>query len=520
MPEKLQTGSPQSLQSADVVVIGSGFGGSILAWILARAGRSVVLIDRATHPRFALGESSTPLADFLLEQIADQYNLPEIKALSRWGTWQANYPHLKAGKKRGFSYFHHLPGRAFADDSKHTNSLLVAASNCDELSDTHWLRSDVDDWLCQRAQDSGVQFLSRSRIERIARKDEHWQLHILPAEGSNATGGRLLRCNFVVDASGQAGVLPDQLGISKVDHYLRTRTGAMFGHFTGVESASAWLEDRGCPFDADDAAQHHILANGAWVWMLRFHHGVTSVGVVRPTSNARFDNVDTRWQEILHTYPSLAELMRNAKLIAPIRSGNPRLGSICRISRLWARAAGAGWALLPSTAGVVDPLHSTGIAHTLTGVLRLASLLDDRCDATGLLHRLQEYSSEIIEEVRWIDLIVASCYAAAEQSFELFCDACSLYFLAAIACERQLSENGHMTAGFLMHQDGELRQVYQQVSDQLSKLNGTRLSPSQQVQLRKEWREKLSAWDTAGLTDPHHCQRIARSAADKETSAT
>jgi hypothetical protein len=45
------------------------------------------------------------------------------------------------------------------------------------------------------------------------------------------------------------------------------------------------------------------------------------------------------------------------------------------MSRLWSRASGPGWAMLPTTAGFVDPLHSTGIAHGLRGVERIAELL-------------------------------------------------------------------------------------------------------------------------------------------------
>ena len=35
-----------------------------------------MLIERGRHPRFAIGESSTPLANLLLEELADRYDLP------------------------------------------------------------------------------------------------------------------------------------------------------------------------------------------------------------------------------------------------------------------------------------------------------------------------------------------------------------------------------------------------------------------------------------------------------------
>ena len=73
--------------SPDVLILGSGFGGSLLALILARAGKSVVMVDRSRHPRFTIGESSTPLADRTLAQMADRYQLPELRPLCHWGSW-------------------------------------------------------------------------------------------------------------------------------------------------------------------------------------------------------------------------------------------------------------------------------------------------------------------------------------------------------------------------------------------------------------------------------------------------
>src|SRR5215813_12716556 len=91
----------------DIAIIGSGFGGSLMALIARKLGRSVVLLERGRHPRFAIGESSTPLANLLLEELADRYDLPRLRPLSKWGTWQRTYPHVACGKKRGFSFFVH-----------------------------------------------------------------------------------------------------------------------------------------------------------------------------------------------------------------------------------------------------------------------------------------------------------------------------------------------------------------------------------------------------------------------------
>src|SRR5258708_2211792 len=97
----------------DIAIVGSGFAGSLFAMIARRLGRSVILIERGSHPRFAIGESSTPLADLLLEELAVRYDLPRLLPLCKWGTWQKTYPNIAAGLKRGFSFYHHRRGERF-----------------------------------------------------------------------------------------------------------------------------------------------------------------------------------------------------------------------------------------------------------------------------------------------------------------------------------------------------------------------------------------------------------------------
>ncbi|MEZ6134520.1 MAG: FAD-dependent oxidoreductase [Pirellulaceae bacterium] len=379
-------------RSMDVVVIGSGFSGSLLAWILAAAGRSVVLLDRGTHPRFAIGESSTPLADFLLEQIADEFSLSALRPLARWGTWQTALPHLRAGPKRGFSYYQHQRHQPFHESEEHEASLLVAASNSDQLADTHWMRSDVDHWFAQQAVAAGVQLLEGCEITEIqigdstANGKQKYACRLATRQDAHET---LLETKEIVDASGGGAVLPRQLNLSANDEQLANHTATLFGHFRNVGSMTQWLQEHGLstnddPFPSDAAAQHHLLENG-WMWMLRFagpaDERITSVGIVceqdRWHQSLIKQDRHQMWKQLVSQYPTLDELLCDSELVAPFDSslGTPQLGWIPRISRCWSVAAGENWSLLPSTVGIIDPLHSTGIAHALSGVLRVARYL-------------------------------------------------------------------------------------------------------------------------------------------------
>ena len=142
--------------SADVLIVGSGFGGCLTGLILDRLGLRVVIVDRAVHPRFAIGESSTPLADLLLRDLAQRYDLPRLLPLTRYGNWRETYPEIACGRKRGFSYFAHARGRKYEPAARNANELLVAASSADEVADTHWFRADVDAFFADEVRDRGI----------------------------------------------------------------------------------------------------------------------------------------------------------------------------------------------------------------------------------------------------------------------------------------------------------------------------------------------------------------------------
>src|ERR1700716_4314563 len=149
--------------SCEIAIVGSAFAGSLLARVLTVLGYAVVLLERGTHPRFAIGESSTPLANLSLERLGIRYNLPDCYNLATHGRWLDHFPELRHGLKRGFTYYRHHPDQAFANRGFDSERLLVAASPQDSLSDTHWLRADVDHHFVRQAIAAGVDY--RDEVE-------------------------------------------------------------------------------------------------------------------------------------------------------------------------------------------------------------------------------------------------------------------------------------------------------------------------------------------------------------------
>jgi FADH2 O2-dependent halogenase len=215
---------------ADLAIIGSGFGGSILAMIARRLGYRVMLFERGRHPRFAIGESASPLAGVLIEQLSDRYDLPRLRPLSAFGTWQRTYQDVVCGLKRGFTYFKHETGRRYETRTDRSNQLLVAASPNDDLSDTHWLRSDVDHFLVREATALGADYLDEVTLDAV-----EWHVDGTATLSGVRRGSPVrVRAGFVVDASGPRGFLSRALGIEECGFDGYPKTQALYSHFVNV----------------------------------------------------------------------------------------------------------------------------------------------------------------------------------------------------------------------------------------------------------------------------------------------
>ncbi len=500
-----------------MIVLGSGFAGSLVALILQKIGRSVVVVDKATHPRFAIGESSTPIGNMILRDLAERYALDALKPLATYGTWLEHQPDVVRGRKRGFSYFQHQQGSPFQTDANHTQELLVTASTDNYRCDTHWLRADVDHYFIRQAKQAGVTVLEQTRIQAIKQQHQHltdgaWQLEAMQNETRIHIEG-----TFVVDATGPAGLLPHALGIGRLDETLQTRSHAIFSHFEGIPAWHETLQADGIPTDdhpyfCDDAAVHHCIDNG-WLWMLRFDNQRVSAGFALDAAHFRLNysvSPETAWQTLLEQYPSIQALFSQATL-ADLPGKLYRTG---RLQRLWQQAAGANWALLPHTTGFIDPLHSTGIAHTLSGVERLAHLLEQHWQQPALQSSLMYYSDAIINELKLVDLLVAGCYPCFGK-FDLLCSYSMLYFAAAITYEeRRMAAHKAGTPfkhGFLCADEAPLVTLIHEGYTMLrTTLNGQRTHQ----QFRDAMEKHIAPYNTAGLFHPRINNMYEYTAAD------
>lgn len=498
----------------DVAIIGSGFSGSLMALICRRLGHSVVLVERGVHPRFAIGESSTPLANLLLEELAGRYHLPRLLPLTKWGTWQREYPHLACGLKRGFTFLHHQIGQRFTRTPDRTTELLVAASPHDQIADTHWYRADLDHFLVREAQSAGVEYLDHTLLEGVQFSGGRVRL-----TGQRNGESLVLNARFVMDATGPRGFLHRQLGLRELESPDLPLTESIYSHFSGVRRLTDLIPsmaEEDTPFPLDDAAVHHLFPGG-WIWVLRFNNRLVSAGAaLLPALANEIDPAEgaPAWHRLLNRLPTVRDQFEHSQSEFPFQH-------LPRISFRSGQIVGQQWALLPSAAGFVDPLLSTGFPLTLLGVRRLSRIMEDHWGTPGFHPALQTYASQTAAEMRVAERLIAALYSNLDD-FEAFAALARIYFAAA-----SFSETAHrlgkanLARSFLMHDVTPFGEGLRAVTARATENSGV----AGRKELIDDIYRLIEPFDVAGISDrarrnwhPAKANDLLSSAAKLETT--
>ena len=483
----------------DIIIAGSGFAGSILATCLVKNGYKVCMVEKESHPRFAIGESSTPIADMILRDLADKYELNFLNEISRYGDWQRNHPDVICGLKRGFSYYQHSKGEPFRGDQDHKRDLLVAASRDDENSDTNWLRSDVDHFLVKKAVENGVSYYDRSEIVRLfrMRENKRWQRDLI-RDGRE----KVIEADWIFDATGSPAFSMKFFGTSVTADPFYTESEAIFTHMNGVLHWSDHLDEMDhftddYPYNPDHSALHHLIDEG-WIWMLRFNNDLLSCGLLlegdirKQFSGSR---PEVSWNKIIQSYPSIRQLFLKGNFC----NEPGKFVQTERLQRLLSANYGDGWIALNHTVGFVDPMHSTGISHSLQGIEDLLAIFDGAQKSEQEVEKKMAKLYEVTrKEILLIDKLVSMSYKS-RHDFELFHAAVMLYFVATVQYE-QSRLKGYKPESFLCADDALIEELVTEAHLwMISQKPGDK--PSRKQEFIQSLKKRIEPMNSVGLMD-------------------
>ena len=299
----------------DAIVVGGGPGGSTAALTLARAGLTVCLLEKASHPRFHIGESILPRTTPLLKSLGLEAAVEALPRVPKYGA------EFGFGNDFGTMRF------TFTDG-------LLPGFPVFNIE-----RSVFDRMLFEQAAAAGTQTREEEGVRSIE-KLSHGDVEVLTTRG-NTVRGRIL-----IDASGHGCVVGRHLGTRQNFTDPELQKVAYFQHFENV-------------YRHQDQSVGHptiIMADEGWFWLIHINEKVTSVGfVTRPDFVKRIKVApEDMLQWAIARCPVVRERMRDAQGL----STNKVLADFSYTCRPF---AGNGYFLVGDAGCFLDPIFSTGV---------------------------------------------------------------------------------------------------------------------------------------------------------------
>ncbi|WP_332744213.1 NAD(P)/FAD-dependent oxidoreductase [Hydrogenophaga sp.] len=308
----------------DVLVIGGGPAGSTISPMLAEKGHRVVLLEKAHHPRFHIGESLLPANLPLLERlgVADA-----VRAIGQY----------KPGAEFVSPHHEHTQTFEFADawDKSMPYAYQVKRAEFDEILIRNAERKGVE--VFEGCTARSVEFLPDNTVRVHAQHDD----------------GRTTEWNakFLVDASGRDTFLASRFKIKERNP--RHNSAAVYGHFANARRNEGEAEGNITIFWFDHG----------WFWFIPLHDGATSVGMVTWPYNMKTRNgrsVEQFLMDNIATCKGLTERLEKAHLVAPVEA----TGNFSYAAR---RNHGNNYLMLGDAFTFIDPVFSSGVWLAMSG---------------------------------------------------------------------------------------------------------------------------------------------------------
>ena len=320
-------------RQCDVLVIGGGPAGSTVAPMLAEKGHRVVMLEKAHHPRFHIGESLLPANLPLFERMGIA---EEVKAIGM----------LKPGAE--FVSPNHDMSSVFcfaeAWDKSMPHAYQVKRDEFDTILIRNAARKGVE--VIEGCQARAVEFLPDASISLRARHDDgnetEWQ------------------ARFVVDASGRDTFLANRFQIKHRNP--KHNSSAIYGHFAGAQRHDGMAEGNITIFWFEHG----------WFWFIPLQNEVTSVGMVTwpyymKTKGER--SLQQFLEDGIAMCPALAQRLKDAQLVNQVEA----TGNFSYVSE---RNHGDNYVMLGDAYAFIDPVFSSGVLLAMNSGVIAAEAID------------------------------------------------------------------------------------------------------------------------------------------------
>jgi flavin-dependent dehydrogenase len=309
----IMAGKPQY----DVLVIGGGPAGAIAAFVLAKKGISVLILEKAKFPRFHVGESFLPATFSLMEELGLDSILPDLPHVRKFG---AEFGMGGGEESTVFDFDTNFAGR---DVNPKTFNIE---------------RAPFDQALLNAARDAGAEVRLECNVQKIERLAED-DVHLTTNQGE-------FQARFLLDASGQGCVTARHLGNRRKIKERHLQKTAYYAHFEKVQRLEGDRE--GHPMVA--------MCDEGWFWIIPLNEKITSVGLVLDVQTSR--GIDVPPDQMLAWGIARCPLMQHRMKDAT----GPKINLVVAdYTYTCDPFAGPGYFLAGDAATFLDPVFSSGV---------------------------------------------------------------------------------------------------------------------------------------------------------------
>ena len=323
--------------SCDVLVVGGGPAGSTISALLAERGRDVVMMEKAHHPRFHIGESLLPANGALFDQLGVREEVERI-GMPKWGVEFVSPDHTKP-------------------------AMVEFGEAWDKTMPYAWQvrRADLDDILFRNAARKGARTLEGYRVREVAFDDAGATVHVELDDGARQTW----RTRFLVDASGRDTLLANHFKCKEKNP--QHNSSAIYGHFTGATRLEGKLEGNITIF---------WFAHG-WFWFIPLADGSTSIGAVCWPYYLKSRNgrpMVEFFHDTIASCKGLAERLKGATLV------NNEVHATGNYSYSSSVSSGERFLMLGDAYAFIDPVFSSGVFLAMQGGFEGAGVVEATLD--------------------------------------------------------------------------------------------------------------------------------------------
>jgi tetracycline 7-halogenase / FADH2 O2-dependent halogenase len=394
----------------DVIILGTGIGGTMLGAILAHHKLKVLMLDSETHPRFAIGEATTPDTNFRLKLLSLKYDLPEISHLSAFHPTR-DFVSPACGVKRAFSFLYQREGEEQIATETHQYPTLAAPMG----PDCHFFRQDTDAYMMAVALSHGANVRQQVRVADIDIQEDHVTL--------TSEKGETFKGRYLVDGTGMKSVLSHRFDLRDDPEKFRTNTRAIFTHMVGVklyDQVGSPRKKHGHKYPLSQSTLHHVF-EGGWFWIIPFNNHqdstnpLCSVGLVlnRELHPETGMEAGEEFWSYVKKFPDMVRQFDGAQAVRNwVTTGRLQYGS--------KNITGHRYCLLSHAGFFIDPLYSTGLALTTAWVDLLGGQLLKAFATNDFAVENFEHLNEFFSNnIGYADQVVGSSFVAF-RDFELW----------------------------------------------------------------------------------------------------